>query len=95
MNLEARRCYVLPLNVPLAGGDLIRYATAEVLDARARGREIRLVVTGAPGAEGEVELVTTRASAHLDGRRLPAKRLGRRLRLRFVTTGKAQTIVVR
>jgi hypothetical protein len=95
MVLGNRRGYVLPLNLPLPGGDVLRYATAEVLDAQAHGREKRLVVTGAPGAAAEVELVTAAKSASLDGRRVEALRTGRRLRVRFTATGKPQTLLVR
>ena len=95
MVLGNRRGYVLPLNLPLPGGDVLRYATAEVLEVRGSGRERRLVVTGAPGAAGEVELVTAAKSASLDGRRVSALRTGRRLRVRFTTTGKPQTLLVR
>ena len=95
MVLGNRRGYILPLNLPLAGGDLLRYATAEVLDAKVRGRERRLLVAGAPAAEAEVELVTAAKSARLDGRRVAARRVGTRLRVRFATTGRTQTLVVR
>jgi beta-galactosidase len=95
MVLPARRSYLLPLNLPLPGGDVLRYATAEVLGTSVRGREKRLVVTGAPGASGEVELLTDSKTASCGGRRLAAERRGRRLRVRFVTTGKAQTLLVR
>ncbi len=90
-----RRGYVLPLNVPLGGGDVLRYATAEVLEAASRRGTARLVVTGEAGAEGEVELVTRARGARLDGRRVEARRVGRRLRLRFALTGAPQTLVVR
>jgi beta-galactosidase len=95
MVLGNRRSYVLPLNLPLPGGDVLRYATAEVLDAQVRGGVKRLVVTGAPGAAGEVELVTAAKRASLDGRRVEALRTGRRLRVRFTATGKPQTLLVR
>ena len=93
--LASRRGYLLPLNLPLAGGDVLRYATAEVLEVSARGGTARLVVTGRAGAEGEVELVTKAKGARLDGRRVEAKRVGRRLRVRFPLTGAPQTLVVR
>jgi len=95
MTLGGRRGYVLPLNLPLAGGDVLRYASAEVLDVRGRGGEHRLVLSGAAGGEAEVELVTVAARATLDGRRLAARRVGRRLRVRFATTGSPQTLIVR
>ena len=95
MTLAGRRAYVLPLNLPLAGGDVLRYATAEVLDVRRRGGAHRLVLSGAAGGEGEVELVTAARGATLDGRRVAATRSGRRLRLRFATTGTPQAILVR
>jgi beta-galactosidase len=92
--LGKRRCYVLPLNLPLGGGDVLRYSTAEVLDLQVRGREKRMVVTGAPAAAAEVELVTSAKSATLDGRRVEARRVGRRLRVRFATSGAPQTLRV-
>jgi beta-galactosidase len=93
--LGNRRCYMLPLNVPLADGELIRYATAEVLEASAnRGRKT-FVVTGTPGTEAEMELVTAASSATLDGKRLVARRLGRRIRLGFPLSGGRQTLVVK
>jgi beta-galactosidase len=95
LTLAARRSYVLPLNLPLTGGDVLRYAAVEVLEARARGREKKIVVTGAPGARGEVELVTASRAASLDGRRLAVQRVGRRLRVGFATTGGPQMLVVR
>jgi beta-galactosidase len=95
MVLGNRRGYILPLNLPLAGGDVLRYATAEVLEAWASGGETRVVLTGAPGAAAEVELVTAAKRASLDGRRLEARRVGRRLRVRFTATGKPQTLLVR
>jgi beta-galactosidase len=95
MTLGARRGYVLPLNLPLPGGDVLRWASAEVLDARRRGGEHRLVLSGAAGAEAEVELITAATRATLAGRRAAATRLGRRLRVRFATTGKPQTLLVR
>jgi len=95
MTLANRRCHVLPLNLALAGGDVLRYSTAEVLEVRARGRALRIVVTGAPGAAAELELVTAARGATLDGRRAAARRIGRRLRLRFATTGTPQTLAVR
>jgi beta-galactosidase len=95
MTLGNRRGYVLPLNLPLAGEDVLRYASTEVLDAQVRGGRIRLVVTGASDAEGEVELVTAAKRASLDGRRVESRRTGRRLRVRFTTTGKPQTLLVR
>ena len=95
VHLAARRCYLLPLNLPLAGGDVLRYSTAEVLEARTVGPRRRLVLTGAPEGVAEVELVTGARTATLDGRRLTPRRLGRRLRLRFATNGRPQTLVVR
>jgi hypothetical protein len=97
MTLGGRRGYVLPLNLPLAGGDVLRYASAEVLDVRGRGGEHRLVLSGAAGGGGREggRLVTVAARATLDGRRLAARRVGRRLRVRFATTGSPQTLIVR
>jgi beta-galactosidase len=95
MVLGSRRCYVVPLNLPLAGGDVLRYASAEVLAARRHGHEQRLIVVGAPEAEAEVELVTAAGSVRLDGRRVAATRRGRRLRVRFATTGAPQTLALR
>ena len=94
MVLDRRRCYMLPLNVPLPGG-LIRYATAEILEAFERAGRTTLVVTGAAGAEAELELVMEASGATLDGRRLPVKKVGRRIRLGFTLTGVPQTLVVR
>ena len=93
--LGKRRCSMLPLNVPLGRDDRIRYATAEVLEASAKAGRTTLVVAGTADAEAEVELVTTATKAWLDGKPLPAKRLGRRLRLRFGLTGGRQTLGVR
>ena len=93
--LGKRRCSMLPLNVPLGRDDRIRYATAEVLEASAKPGRTTLVVAGTADAEAEVELVTTATKAWLDGKPLPAKRLGRRLRLRFGLTGGRQTLGVR
>ncbi len=95
MSLGSRRGYVLPLNLPLAGGDVLRSVTAEVLDVRRRGGEHRLVLSGAVGGEAEVELVTAANRAAVGGRRVETKRAGRRLRIRFATTGEPQTLVVR
>jgi hypothetical protein len=95
MVLANRRSYVLPLNLPLPGGDVLRYATAEVLEARGSGGAARLVVTGAPGAPAEVELVTAAKGASLDGRRIRVRRTGRRLRACFTTTGGPQTLLLR
>ena len=94
MVIDSRRCYVVPLNLPLAGGDVLRYATAEVLAARRQGGALRVTVAGAPGAEAEVELVIEARSVRLDGRRIRAERRGRRLRARFATTGEPQTLAV-
>jgi hypothetical protein len=93
--LAARRCYVLPLNLPLPGGDVLRYATVEVLEVRVRGRETRLLVAGAAEAAGEVQFVTAARTVSLDGRRLATERAGARLRVRFATTGRPQRLVVR
>jgi beta-galactosidase len=95
MTVGGRRCYVLPLNLPLAGGDVLRCASAEVLDVRGRGGEHRLVLCGAGGGEAEVELLTAARHATLDRHRVAVTRRGRRLRVRFATTGKPQTLVVR
>jgi hypothetical protein len=95
MTVANRRAYVLPLNLPLGGGDLLRYATAELLESSARGGRRALVFAGARDAEAEVELVTQARSARLDGKPVVARRVGRRLRLSFPTTGGSQTLVVR
>jgi beta-galactosidase len=92
--IGARRGYMLPLNVELPGGDVLRYTTAEVLDATRRAGRLTLTVTGLPGAAGEVELVTARRGAALDGRRVGTRRSGRRLRLSFTLGGGPQRLVV-
>jgi hypothetical protein len=74
---------------------VIRYATAEILDVKASRGPTTLVLNGARGAGAELELVTTARSARLDGRRVAAKPLGRRLRLSFTLSGEPQTLVVR
>ena len=93
--LGNRRCYMLPLNVPLPGGDRIRYATAEVLAAAVKRGRTTLVVAGTPGTEAEIELVTAASSVRLDGKLLAAKRLGRRLRFNLALSGGRQTLVVK
>jgi beta-galactosidase len=95
MTVGSRRGYLLPLNLPLAGGDVLRWASAEVLDVRRRDGEHRLVLSGAAGGEVEIELVTAATRATLDRVRVPAVRIGRRLRVRFATTGTPQTLIVR
>lgn len=92
--LGNRRCYMLPLNVPLGPSARLRYATCEVLEASARAGRVTLVVTGTPGAEAEIEMITAAARARLDGKPLAAKRVGRRLRLSFRLTGGRQKISV-
>ena len=42
-----------------------------------------------------MELVTVATRATLDRRRVAAGRVGRRLRVRFATTGRPQTLIVR
>jgi hypothetical protein len=86
---------VLPLNLSLAGGDVLRYATAEVLELSSRGGRHELVLAGARGATGEVELATAARSARLDGKAVAGRRIGRRLRVGFATTGAEQRLVVR
>jgi hypothetical protein len=93
--LERRRGYLLPLNLPLPGGDVLRYATAEVLDVARRAGRLALTVTGARDAAAEVELVTAARGARLDGRAVTARRRGRRLRLSFTLSGGAQTLLVK
>ncbi len=95
MTIENRRCYLIPLNLPLGGGDRLRFASAEVLAARRRGRDQRVVLVGAAGAEAEVEFVCGAKVARLDGRRVDAERRGRRLRVRITTTGRPQTLSLR
>ena len=53
------------------------------------------MLVGAAGGEAEVELVTAATRATLDGRRVAAGASGRRLRVRFATTGGPQTLIVR
>jgi beta-galactosidase len=92
--VDRRRCLVLPLNVPLPGGDVLRYSTAEVLDVSSpRGRSV-LVVKGAAGSEAEVELVGAARQAWVDGRRAAAERGDGRLRVRFGLTGGPQRLEV-
>lgn len=93
LQLGKRRAYVLPLNLPLPGGDVLRYATAEVLDVRRRGGRPALTVIGACGAEAEVELVTAARRASVDGRRVAAERRGGRLRVRFGLSGGEQELI--
>jgi hypothetical protein len=95
IGLAARRCYVLPLNLPLRDGSLLRYSTAEVLEVGVREGEQRVVLTGMAGAEAEVEMVTDARSARLDGRRLGVERRSRRLRVRLALNGEPQTLVLR
>jgi beta-galactosidase len=92
--LGNRRCSMLPLNVPLPGGDRLRYATAEVLAASARGGRTTLVLSGSPGTDAEVELVTRATRARLDGRLVPAARHGTRLRIQVPITSAEHTLVV-
>ncbi len=93
MVLGSRRGYVIPLNLPLAGEDVLRYASAEILAVSRHGGEQRLTVVGAPEAEAEVELVTAAGAVRLDGRKVTGTRRARRLRLRFATTGRPQMLV--
>ena len=94
-SVGSRRAYVLPLNLPLAGGALLRYASAEVLDVGRRGGEHRLVLSGAADGAAELELLGAATRATLDGRRLPVERRGRRSRVRFATTGRPQVLRLR
>lgn len=95
LRLERRRGYILPLNLPLPGGEVLRYTTAEVLDVGRRAGRLALTVTGARAAAAEVELVTAARGARLDGRPVVARRSGRRLRLSLTLTGEPQTLVVK
>jgi beta-galactosidase len=95
MRVGSRRAYVLPLNLPLAGGDVLRYASAEVLDIGRRGGEHRLVLGGAADGAAELELLGAATRATLDGRRLPVEPRGRRSRVRFATTGRPQVLRLR
>jgi hypothetical protein len=94
ITLGNRRSYIIPLNVSVAG-HIIRYATCELLDVAAHGKETIFTVKGFPGSQAEISLVSAAKTALLDGKKLPCSNVSGKLRLNFTVDGREQTLILK
>jgi hypothetical protein len=92
--LGNRRSYIIPLNVSIAG-HIIRYATCEILNVVARGKETFITVLGYQNADAEVSLISAAKTAKLDGKPLSCKNTGGKLRLNFTLNGREQLLALK
>jgi len=94
ITLSNRRCYVIPLNVPLPSGDRIRYAAGEILTIKESNKSKIFDVRGEPGTIVEIELKTDARRASLDGKKIPAVARAGALRIRFEANGARQRLEI-
>ena len=90
-----RQAYLLPLNVPLASGDRVRYATCEILGIRESGNRKTLTVCGAADSTVEIELATSLRKASVKGAMARVKAGRGTLRINFTADGSEQKIEIR
>jgi len=87
LRLPAGSALLLPVHWTLAARVVVRQATVQLLDASVRGRTLTLAATAPAGGELTVELPSRARSAGIDGRRVPAARRGRIVRLAIPAGG--------
>ena len=93
--LPNRSAYILPLNISLSRRTKIRYSTAEVLRTDCTDKELKMVLHGGYGGQGEMLLEIKKPhSVVLDGTEIPFKYKDGVLKLSFGLTGKKQSLVI-
>lgn len=94
VTLPNRKALLLPLNVPLASGDRIRYSTAEILGIRETGRRKEIAVQAETGSTVELELATACRKASVKGAKAAVKAGKGSLRVSFKADGSEQKISI-
>jgi len=94
IKLHNRTSLVLPLNVTLSNGDIIRYSSAQVLEFSANKKERKFVVNGAKGSTCEIELITKGKKVFVNGKKVTVNSKNNGIVFNFELSGGKDKIVV-
>jgi len=94
IKLHNRTCSVLPLNVPLPWGDILRYSTAEILEIKKTAKGGSMTVKGCSGCPAEIEIITSLRKVSLDGKNAPVKTAAGKIRINFDLNGRDQKLTL-
>jgi len=94
IKLHNRTSLVLPLNVTLSNGDIIRYSSAQVLKFSESKKERKFTVNGAKGSICEMELITKAKKVLVNGKKITVSSKKNGIVFDFELSGGKDNIVV-